>query len=218
MPRCCRIKIRGPPGGCWCNPARQAGDQRAPGSRPRVLMGGDEPGQDVGPPVHAVRIRGKTHGHDRLEVPVPPSQTPPHGLEYRACLAESNRSSDQVGASRCPWRARHRALRCDARPAHARRRRTAATDQSSSLTNKPMLFRDRLPRLPLSSSRAARLGRPPARRSRRIKTDGQWRCAKAMRHRMPRRCLSGAVPRSLQALQRKSRLSELWPGFSGPTA
>ena len=59
------------------------------------------------------------------------------------------------------WRVRRRALRWGARPARVRRRRTVAADQTGSFRTAASAARGHLPRLPLSSSRAPRLGRPP---------------------------------------------------------
>ena len=52
-----RIKIQGPPGGCWCHPARQAGINECLDRGRESRMGGDQRGQDANSLVHAVRIR-----------------------------------------------------------------------------------------------------------------------------------------------------------------
>ena len=52
-----RIKIQGPPGGCWCHPARQAGINECLDRGRESRMGGDQRGQDADPAVHAVRVR-----------------------------------------------------------------------------------------------------------------------------------------------------------------
>ena len=52
-----RIKIHGPPGGCRCRPARQAGVTTAVITAANLGRAGDTRGQDASPPVHAVRAR-----------------------------------------------------------------------------------------------------------------------------------------------------------------
>jgi hypothetical protein len=52
-----RIKIQGPPGGCWRRPARKAGVTSAWITAASLEWAGDERGQDADPPVHAVRVR-----------------------------------------------------------------------------------------------------------------------------------------------------------------